>query len=115
MKISFDYDNTISADLEGWHQVMNLMRDRGHEVFVVTFRDEDHDWNDDLIFLLEDDFNIYFTGGVAKRWWCAHFGPGNVDVWVDDKPEAIINNSDFSPEQLVVWREGNQTKEYVNA
>lgn len=107
MKIAFDYDGTISEDLEGWHQVMTLMQDRGHDVFVVTFRDANHDWNNDLEFLHEDGFDIYFTAGVAKRWWCGHFGPGEVDVWIDDKPEAIINNSSFHPTELVAWREGN--------
>ena len=108
MKIAFDYDGTISEDLEGWLQVMNLMKDRGHEVFVVTFRDEDHDWNDDLQFIHEEDFTIHWTRGVAKRWWCSHFGPGDVDVWIDDKPEAVISNSDFAPIDLAEWRENNR-------
>lgn len=106
MKIAFDYDGTISEDLEGWLAVMHMMKERGHEVFVVTFRDERHDVNDDLEFIFDEDFDIYWTRGVAKRWWCEQFGPGKVDVWIDDKPEAILNNSAYTVEELHVWREG---------
>lgn len=113
MKIAFDYDGTISEDLEGWLSVMELMKNRGHDVFVVTFRDKDHDWNDDLRLIYDEDYEIYFTAGVAKRWWCGHFGPGKVDVWIDDKPEAIINNSYYTPEELVAWREGNVEVDYA--
>jgi hypothetical protein len=105
MKIAFDYDGTISEDLEGWLAVMYMMKDRGHDCFVVTFRDNEHDWNEDLRLIEEANFPIYWTKGVAKRWWCGHFGPGLVDVWIDDKPEAIINNSYMLPSELVEWRE----------
>lgn len=103
MKIAFDYDGTISEDLYGWASVMQMMQERGHEVFVVTFRDRKYDKNENLIFL-ESQYNVYYTGGVAKKWWCEHFGPGEVDVWVDDNPNAILNDSAYSPEQLVEWR-----------
>lgn len=105
MKIAFDYDGTISEDLAGWLEVMHSMKARGHEIFVVTFRDERYDMNDDLQFIYDEDFEIYYTRGVAKRWWCEQFGPGNVDVWIDDKPEAILNNSNYTIGDLHVWRE----------
>lgn len=103
MKIAFDYDGTISEDVEGWIKVMNLMNDRGHEVFVVTFRDKDLDVNDDLMYI-EMNYDVYYTGGVAKKWWCEHFGPGEVDVWVDDNPNAVLNNSILTPEEVTAWR-----------
>lgn len=107
MKIAVDYDGTISEDVNGWSSAMDILRSAGHDVFIVTFRDKEHDWNTDLEFFYQDGYEVYCTGGVAKRWWCAHFGPGQVDVWIDDKPEAIINNSVMHPDELVVWREGN--------
>lgn len=107
-KIAFDYDGTISEDFEGWREVMSFMKDRGHEVFVVTFRDERYDSNDDLQFLYEDGYDIYWTRGVAKKWWCEQFGPGKVDVWIDDKPQAILNNSELSVDGLYEWRESSR-------
>lgn len=107
MKIAFDYDGTISEDFRGWLTMMQYMRVRGHDVFVVTFRDERYDINSDLEDLDGYGFNIYYTRGVAKRFWCEQFGPGHVDVWIDDKPEAIIDNSKFPKEELTLWREEN--------
>ena len=108
MKIAFDYDGTISEDLVAWVVVMRLLKQRGHDVFVVTYRDDRFDVNGDLEFIHDDDFEIYYTRGVAKRWWCEQFGPGDVDVWIDDTPESIIANSVFPREKLVAWREENK-------
>lgn len=107
MKIAFDYDGTISEAFNDWHYVMGFLQTQGHEVFVVTFRDERFDRNNDLIFLEEDNFDVYYTRGVAKRFWCEHFGPGEVDVWIDDRPEAVISNSVYTTGDLRDWREGN--------
>lgn len=104
-KFAFDYDGTISDNFGDWYYVMGFLQSQGHEVFVVTFRDERHDRNSDLTFLEEDNFDVYYTRGVAKRWWCEQFGPGKVDVWIDDKPEAILNNSNYTVDDLHVWRE----------
>lgn len=108
MKIAVDYDGTISEDVIGWHTAMVALASAGHDVFIVTFRDKNHDWHDDLQFFYDDGFEVYCTGGVAKRWWCQQFGPGEVDVWIDDKPEAIINNSALSREGLLAWRGENK-------
>lgn len=108
MKIAVDYDGTISEDITGWYSAMEALRDNGHDVFIVTFRDKEHDWNDDLEFFHQDGYEVYCTAGVAKRWWCQQFGPGEVDVWIDDKPEAIITNSQLPREELITWREGNK-------
>lgn len=108
MKIAVDYDGTYSEDPDLWYGFMCDARVAGHEVFVVTFRDDRFDVNDDLLFLEEDDFDVYYTRGVAKRWWCNQFGPGKVCVWIDDKPEAILYNSEFGTEDLAVWRAGNE-------
>lgn len=107
MKIAVDYDGTISEDVEAWYSAMEVLRNAGHDVFIVTFRDKEHDWNDDLEFFYEENYEVYCTGGVAKRWWCEQFGPGDVDVWIDDTPEAIIANSVFPRDKLALWREEN--------
>src|SRR5690606_38109787 len=53
---------------------------------------------------LQERLPVYFCDGVAKRFWCLHFGPGNVDIWIDDKPEGIDQNSTFPFSELQEWR-----------
>lgn len=107
MKIAFDYDETITADPDTFIKVMNTFRDAGHYVCVCTYRDRNFDRTELLDFLEQDDFDIIYTKGVAKRWWCMHFGPGDIDIWVDDKPERIFSNSEMHPDDLKIWRQEN--------
>lgn len=109
-KIAIDFDNTITTDFDGWVGVMTTLRDRGFDVFVVTARSSQLDRCDGLDWIEYDvGFPVFYTNGVAKKWWCLHNGPGEVDIWIDDKPENILNNSTTPPEDLIVWR---ATREY---
>lgn len=40
-----------------------------------------------------------------------HWGPGQVDVWIDDKPEGISTNSTMPLDKLTQWREECASKE----
>lgn len=112
LKIAVDYDDTYTADPELWYDFMRTAQDRGHKVFICTYRDDRYDVDAELSYL-EVQFEIVYTRGVAKKWWCEQFGPGEVDIWIDDKPERIYENSSMPVEKLVEWREGNMQKEYI--
>lgn len=104
MKIALDYDNTYSADPQFWNQFIGLSAKHGHEVRVVTARDDRFDRTDSLL-VLEKIVPVVYCRGVAKKWFMSHFGDGFVpDIWIDDKPESIFQNSDFHPEKLAEWR-----------
>lgn len=105
MKIALDYDNTYTADREFWRSFIILCQRAGHMVFIVTHRERTRDSNDDLQNLEHNGCPVYFTGGVAKRWWCLHWGPGSVDIWIDDKPEGVSTNSTMPLDKLTQWRE----------
>lgn len=111
MKIAIDYDKTYTADPELWNNFITMCLNMGHTPFICTYRDDRYDKTDDLIFLEQDDVEVVYTRGVAKKWWCEQFGPGNVDIWIDDKPERIFQNSDFPIEQLKAWRAEGCPKE----
>lgn len=106
MKIALDYDMTYSADPDVFDDLIDVFQAAGHEVFLLTYRDKDHDWTP-LMTHLEKDMGVpvYCTGGIAKRWYSEHFGPGHIDIWIDDKPEAILQNSGLNPMQLKEWRD----------
>ena len=105
MRIALDYDNTYTADPEMWNEFIGMVKHRfGHDVRIVTARDERHDRTDELR-SLENHLPVIYCRGVAKKWFLTHFGDGFVpDVWIDDKPESINQNSDFAPDKLAEWR-----------
>lgn len=104
MNIALDYDNTYTASPSFWDDFISLCSNYGHNIFIVTFRDDRYDKDDTLDFFEQNDMNVYYTRGVAKKWWMEQFGEP-VSIWIDDKPEAILNNSNMTAEGLHIWRE----------
>ncbi len=106
MKIALDYDKTYTADAVFWNAFLQVARAAGHEVRIVTVRDERLDRTAPLV-ALEDRLPVIYTRGVAKEWFCTHFTDGWMpDIWIDDSPKSIFENSAFSPEGLAAWRAG---------
>jgi hypothetical protein len=104
MKIALDYDQTYSLDPVFWNRFIFSAHGSGHEVRIVTMRGRDLDRTKALI-EVEEILPVIYTGGVAKKWFLTHFGGDfQPDVWIDDKPESILNNSSATPESLVEWR-----------
>jgi hypothetical protein len=104
MKIALDFDNTYSADPNFWNLFLRITKICGHEVRIVTARDERFDRTAALV-ELEQRVPVVYCRGVAKKWFMTHFGEGfAVDVWIDDKPESILINSEFAPDKLAEWR-----------
>lgn len=92
---AFDYDNTISRDASGFITIMTELQARGHNVFVVTARRPDihpEDFHE-----IEKYFKVYKTRHIAKRLYMREVEGIEVDIWVDDMPEAIIQNWEGAP------------------
>lgn len=87
---SFDYDNTISRDPHGFRVMMKYMQDRGHTVYVVTARRE-HIHPEDF-HEIEKEFRVIKTRHIAKEFYMREVEGIEVDVWIDDCPDAILNN-----------------------
>lgn len=87
---AFDYDNTISRDVDGFMEIMKKLQSFGHTVYVVTARRK-HIHPEDFVYVNEH-FDVYWTRHIAKRLYMREVEGIEVDVWVDDMPEAIINN-----------------------
>lgn len=105
MRIALDYDKTYTEDPPFWDEFIRMCRARGHEVRIVTARDERHDMTWDL-HILSRRIIVHWCRGVAKRWWMGHFSGDNWQptIWIEDKPEAVLENSAFSPDSLKEWR-----------
>ena len=86
MVIGIDYDDTITLDRGFWLAFYFMARAAGHEVYVTTMRYE-HEPIDDFPGM------IYYTGRKAKKPFMEALGI-KIDVWIDDRPEFIDNDSE---------------------
>lgn len=102
MRIALDYDLTYTADPDLWDNFLRVAKRLGHDVRIVTIRDDRHDRTAPLV-ELEKRLPVMFTRGVAKRFYCTHEG-WHPDIFIDDKPETILFNSETTPEALAAWR-----------
>lgn len=96
MLIALDYDGTYTADPDLWRAFIRNAQARGHQVFVVTMRHgpqhdqpEHHDVERQLAGLAD---RIIYTGRRAKRPHVEFLGH-RVQVWIDDKPHWVDQDS----------------------
>lgn len=99
MKIALDYDDTYTLDPEMWETIIKIFESRGHEVKIVTARDQNID-----IVHEEVGAEIVYCNGVAKEYYMRRIKGWEPNVWIDDNPKNIINNSTMSDEELLEWR-----------
>lgn len=94
MIIGIDYDNTYSADPEGWIQVIKLMQARGHQFVCVTGRSNQGEFGQQVIQAINGLIPIVFAGEFWKRDAAEKHG-WKIDVWIDDNPEYIAKQHIF--------------------
>jgi len=92
MTISIDYDYTYSLDPATWNQVIQVLQAAGHQVYCVSAR---HYWQTKEIYeSVGKEIGLdkcFLTDRLAKRDYMLKRGI-QVDVWIDDTPEAIIED-----------------------
>ena len=92
MIIAIDYDQTFSAAPQTWADVIALLRLAGHDVICVTGREDKPFWSDGVRKAFAGhglgDLPIIFAG---LRWKeeAAKAAGWDVDIWIDDKPDAV--------------------------
>jgi hypothetical protein len=110
VRLALDYDLTYTLDPEFWDGVIEWATDRGHEVRIVTARSATLDNIDEKFDNGLFSVPIIYCDGVAKRFHCTWFADDGAgwlpDVWIDDKPQAVDNNSTATREELEIWRKG---------
>jgi hypothetical protein len=84
--IGIDFDETISLDPVMWLKIMYIMEQHGFNVYVVTWRHA-HEYPEDLQFLVDKGYKIFYTGRLNKRHYMSSKGI-DIDIMIDDSPEA---------------------------
>ena len=80
MLIALDYDKTYTADPALWDDFIQSAKDRGHTVKIVTMRRPD-----EVIEYAPVD--VIYTSRKAKA------AVVNADIWIDDSPAWIFQDS----------------------
>lgn len=90
MNIGLDYDDTYTRDPLMWDKVCTYMRNRGHKIYLVTWRFESEAQELFKHFASILD-GVYPTGRKAKEKFMYDQGI-RIDVWIDDNPGSVLND-----------------------
>lgn len=84
MIIALDYDKTYTVDPALWDAFMRNAIERGHSVVCITMRHRSE--------AIEMPCPVIYTGRRAKAPYAAEH-VGKIDVWIDDAPHWIHQDS----------------------
>lgn len=93
--VGVDFDETISDNPIAWLKVMASLEQSGYQVVVVTWRSP-QTYPEDLQFLVDKGYKIYYTSFKAKRPYMKEQGVP-ISIWIDDNPWAVENDAE------VIW------------
>lgn len=90
MKIALDFDGTYTEDPDMWCGFIDLAKETGHDVYIVTFRHPNQ--SHQMLDWLNQGYTkgVFYTSGNSKRKFMDERGIA-IDVWIDDQPELIVD------------------------
>lgn len=91
IRFSLDYDDTYTKDPDMWLEFIKLLRNKGHDVLVVTMRSEREN---DIDPRLLEAVRVIFTDGHQKLPYLQNCGI-DIDIWIDDRPDYIVRRYDY--------------------
>lgn len=91
MNIGLDYDDCFTRDPGAWTLFVDLMVERGHKVYIVTWRSKDelNAVMTDMQYWRMDIEGVYATDRKAKEKFMYEQGI-RIDVMIDDNPRAWV-------------------------
>lgn len=89
MNIAIDFDGTITADVKLFNIIIDVIKQAGHKVYIVTGRS----FSDDCLKEIERTLYysvpiIFCTPYTLKRDMMLSLGI-KIDIWVDNEPGTI--------------------------
>lgn len=92
--IAIDYDDTFTADPEAWSLVIATLQRRGHKVVCISARFEEPGNRSEIMTAMPQGVDVLLCYGWPKRAFAKANGV-DVDIWIDDLPEAIPSHADM--------------------
>lgn len=91
--IAIDWDNTISADIDFFLQLIKKLQLYGYIPFVCTLRAPDKENIKEIRNILEEaNIDVYLTDGKPKRKYMKKKGV-RVHLWIDDFYPGICDET----------------------
>lgn len=105
MNFGLDYDGTVTGDPVTFEKIVNLLKQAGHKVYLVTMRYESELGSIHPGIAIAVD-GIIPTSRQAKRKVVEDLGL-KIHIWIDDNPEAVYMHAgqiwgQASPEGTIV-------------
>lgn len=94
LTIAIDFDDTFTADPTAWNRVIVTLQECGHRVVCVSARRNEFSHREQLRESLPDGVEILLSYDTPKRMFARANGV-EVDIWIDDMPEAIPNRNEM--------------------
>ena len=92
--IAIDFDDTFTADCEAWRNVILILQQHMHTVICVSARRDTPSNRQELTQSLPLGVKVLLSYDTPKRLFAKQHGY-NVDIWIDDMPEAIVTKEDI--------------------
>lgn len=93
MIIAIDYDDTFTADTLMFTETIKKFQEFGHQVICVSARRETFANRREIENALPSGVEVFLSYDCPKRLFTKMKGV-YVDIWIDDKPDAIIEEGD---------------------
>ena len=88
LTIAIDFDDTFTSDPATWSDVIEVLQHAGHRVVCVSARRDCIEHRQELMVALPNGVAVLLSYDTPKREFARRHGV-NVDIWIDDMPEAI--------------------------
>ena len=88
--VCLDYDESYNTFPELFETIIEKSHELGYTVILATMRFE-HE-SDNILEKLSERIPVYFTGRRGKMNFLRDLGI-NPDIWIDDAPHWIMNDS----------------------
>lgn len=92
--VAIDFDETFTADVEAWTEVIQSLQKYGHRVVCISARRNELSHQQELRKALPAGVDILLSYGTPKRLYAKSQGV-LPDIWIDDMPEAIPSKQDM--------------------
>ena len=89
--LSLDFDGCYTEDPVGWEAFIYMMRNRGHQIWVITMR-YPHEGAPVEKALKDKVDRIVYTSRRAKTAY-ANDKAMLIDIWIDDSPLWLMVNA----------------------
>lgn len=106
LKIALDFDGTYTEAPWVWDRFIDDCRRKDIIVYIVTFRPPD--CVDPAMVHLWDTKGVktYFTNAIPKKKYMESQGI-EINIWIDDNPDLIVTESDWTPADRLQWKKDN--------